>query len=846
MSLLEEARAVLAIAREEPQTAVSRAKDLIDRGDRRTRAITHFALGLAHRALANGAESTKNLEAANGLAGDDGELRGQILRSLAFNYAQAGQFTRADRTIEQSIQMLTGQEQELSRLQKAFMLLMRGEHRAALPVLDTAVAGFSATGDDDYLELTLYNRALVHMEFGDYQSSQRDLERAYEIGVRLDHPVSAADAALHLSQVLGWCDDVPGAMQWHARSVELRATAGAANPVADAEHAFVLAQARLLREAEVALRSALPRLIDAGDNQAVAVAGHLLLADVMAEKADYRAAAEAVEQAAAESSDDDRWQFDIAAARHRIRVAAGEASPELLESMLMTADDMERNGEDASATIERLRAVPVAIACGDRRALDALRSVAEQAGRRGPLWLQIQAWTALARARKAAGDARGAAAAVRAGMNRVERYRGGIGATDVRLYAGELGTELASIGLDLAVRSGSPRRVYLWSERLRGGGIRRSAVTPDIEAALADLRRTTASLRKADAESAGEAARLVRRAESRVSSLVRQLRRSTGETGTATPAEIQRQLAGQALIEYVESDGELFAVVVTTDVRLIPLGDVQPIRTTVDYLRMAAERVARPTTSASSREAALTAATDAASKLRAALLDPLAMSAARLVIIPTGVLHDVPWTLISDVPVEAAPSASSWLEACKRKRATGRSLVVQGPGLEHSEGEVDLVATATAGTITDTVAQTVKLLPEAEAVHFACHARPRTDNPMFSSLVLEDGDLTLYDIERLERVPATIVLATCAGGGTVLASGAEVVSVAGSFLAMGARTVLAPLFTVSDDATANVMEALHGATATNQSPAAALLEIRKSAPPVVGLTAGSFVCFGAS
>ncbi|MCP3994077.1 MAG: CHAT domain-containing protein [bacterium] len=846
MTLLEEARAVLATAREDPQSALQRAGALLQHEAPDTVGATlHFAIGMAHRSLASGAKSTSHLEAATELAADDDELLGQILRSLAFNYAQAGDHRRGDRTILKSIKLLTGQERDLSRLQQAFMLLMRGEHRKALPVLSAAVDGFSTSGDDDYLELTLYNRALVHMEFGDYDASVADLDRSYTIATRLGHQVSAADAALHLSQVLGWKDDVPAAMQWHKRSADLRDAAEASNPLADTEHAFVLIQARLLREAEETLRSALPRLVEAGGNHAIAAAGRLALAEVLLEAGNHAEALVQIEQAEAESPRDGRWRFDIAAAHHRVRAAGGETSSKLVRSMVATAEDMEKNGERNAAAVERCRAIEVALRTADMTAARALADDVRRSAVSGPLWLQLQSWTALAELRMADGNQRGAAAAVQAGMRRLDEYRSGIGATDLRLHAAELGITLGRVGMRLALDSESPSRVFALSERLRSAAATRTAATPEIDAALANLRREVTRLRTAEPAQIAQSRRRVRAAERAISALARQARRDTDASARIGIAGIQASLNGRTLVEFVHSGTEIHAVVVRPDeTRLVTLGSATPVDELVDHLLLAAERIARPSTSAASRQAAITSAHETCQAINATLVEPCSGDDRPLVIVPSGRLHSIPWGLVCDVPVETAPSATEWLAAAKRTPRQGPAQVIHGPDLAHAAAEVTMIASGTDATVTRGVGETVDHLSKAASAHFACHARPRVDSPMFSSLVLDDGELTLHDIERLDDVPSTIVLAACAGGSTVLASGEEVVSLAGSFLSMGARTVVAPLFTVSDETTYRVMGMLQSALATGGDAAAALFDIRHSEDPAVAFTAGSFSCFG--
>jgi tetratricopeptide (TPR) repeat protein len=846
---LEQARTALERAREEPGGALEAAHAVLEAApDPEVAATAHFACGLAHRTLANGAESTDHLERAADLATGTPRLLGQILRSLAFNYAQAGQHELSNTTINKSIALLDGQEADLSRLQQAFLLMMRGEHREALPSLTAAVSGFDEQGADNYLELTLYNRALIYVAFGDYDAAIADLERAYAIGTRLEHHVSAADAALHLSQVLGWRDDVPGAMRWHARSVELRTAAGATSPVADAEHAFILIQARLMREAEEILRSAIPRLEKAGDNEAVLVSSRLLLVEVLVDKGDYAEALRHVELARADTPPDGRWRFDIAAADHRVRTASGEVSAGLLRSMRKTADEMTANGELYAAAVEQLRGVEVALKMGDTVAASSLLDAAKRYARSGPLWLQIQTWTAIAQVRLAIGNSRGAAAAVRAGMNRLDVYRSGIGATDLRMHAAAYGAKLARIGIGLAITSGSASRAFAWAERRR---TRTATGTKDRDAefenALADLRRAMAEVRRAEPADIGTAQRRVVAQEAMVRQIARERAGRAIETPTARLQAVQDELGDRTLVCFVEDGPILHAIVIDHNrSHLVALGDARHITGSIDHLRFAAERIARPSTSPESRLAAIDSAIDSTGMLRRHLIAPLGINPGRVVVIPSGVLHGVPWGMLFEIPVVVAPSATSWLDATRRTIAGTSPLVVSGPDLAHAGDEAAEIAGMLKATTATTVDETISRLAGSSLVHFACHAQPRTDSPLFSSLVLDDGELTLYDIERLPAVPATIVLAACSGAGSVLATGAEVLSIAGSFLSMGARSVIAPLFTVSDAATHTVMSSLHRSLSDGLDPAHALVAAAQSQDPSVQFTARSFVCVGAA
>jgi tetratricopeptide (TPR) repeat protein len=848
-NLHDEAAAALAAAREEPKKALQRATKVIAGSDNdAVLATAHFACGLAYRTLADVTASTTHLEQARDHATEDTELRGQILRSLAFNYAQAGRNALADATVAESISILTGQEQDLSKLQKAFMLLMRGDHLAALPVLTDAIEAFTASNDGEYLELTLRNRALIHLELGDYDASVADLEETYRIATRLEHPVAAADAAGHLSQVLGWRDDIPGAMEWHARSVQLLDDADAANPVATTEHALVLIQARLMREAEQVLTDGIPRLYAAGD-MAVAVPAHLQLADVLLARGAHDKARLEVEQAREATPQDGRFRFDVDAAAHRVQIAAGDLTRELLYSMLATGADMAANGEKHAAALENFHAVDVALAIGDMTTATSLCDNAGPIVRSGPLWVQIEAWTALAKVRLALGNRRGAAAAVRAGIRRLDEYRSGIGAVDLRIRASHLGSQLAGIGIELALESGSVSRVFQWSERLRTAAMtirREPSHDPEMDTALAQLRRATTRLRTADPDGIGDLRREAANCERQVRQLARQPRATRRPFATASLPDVQAQLNQRTLIEFVEAEGRIGAIVATEETsQWIDLGTSPQARELLDHLRFAAERIARPSTSDASRTAALESVDQLVGQLRGQLIDPLAIDTPRAVVVPSALGHGVPWGLVLDIPVEVAPSATVWLASRTAAPAPPSTVVVRGPDLAHASSEADEIKEIAGGTVTSGVAETLTMLSGAGLAHFACHARPRLDSPMFSSLVLDDGELTLYDIERLPRSPTTVVLATCDGGSAVMASGDEVLGLANAFLSLGAKTVIAPLFTVSDEATASVMRSVHRSIAKGNDAAAALLDARQSPDPLLAFTAGSFTCFGA-
>ena len=102
-------------------------------------------------------------------------------------------------------------------------------------------------------------------------------------------------------------------------------------------------------------------------------------------------------------------------------------------------------------------------------------------------------------------------------------------------------------------------------------------------------------------------------------------------------------------------------------------------------------------------------------------------------------------------------------------------MLVAGPDVPGGVREIELLGElypdavvlrppdSTAGAVTAALAG-------ADLAHLACHGRVRSDNPIFSSLLLSDGPLTVHELELRGaggRAPRRIVLAACESGSEV-------------------------------------------------------------------------------
>lgn len=194
----------------------------------------------------------------------------------------------------------------------------------------------------------------------------------------------------------------------------------------------------------------------------------------------------------------------------------------------------------------------------------------------------------------------------------------------------------------------------------------------------------------------------------------------------------------------------------------------------------------------------------------------------KLVIVPHGVLHQVPFHalydntqyLIDRCEISYAPSATIFALIEQRKRPHNRALIVGVPDplIPAVHTETKAVAETLLSLPTTqlneqqaTLSAVSYTIEGANLLHFACHGLFRADNPMFSALKLADGWLTAADIMQLDLTESTVVLSACESGrGTQ--KGDELIGLPRAFLGAGASTLIVSLWVVQDDTTTELMK----------------------------------------
>jgi CHAT domain-containing protein len=160
--------------------------------------------------------------------------------------------------------------------------------------------------------------------------------------------------------------------------------------------------------------------------------------------------------------------------------------------------------------------------------------------------------------------------------------------------------------------------------------------------------------------------------------------------------------------------------------------------------------------------------------------------------------------------------------------------LVAGPDLPGAVEEVDTLAGLYGNARrlmppASTAAAVADALAGADLAHLACHGVLRADNPMFSSLLLSDGPMTLQEIYARGLAPRQLILASCQSGSQASYAGDEVLGFVGALLARGTAGILASAAVVPDVPAAGLMTAVHHRLSRGTTLARALHEAREAA-----------------
>ena len=263
----------------------------------------------------------------------------------------------------------------------------------------------------------------------------------------------------------------------------------------------------------------------------------------------------------------------------------------------------------------------------------------------------------------------------------------------------------------------------------------------------------------------------------------------------------------------------------------------------------------------------------------------------RLVVIPDGVLHHLPFAALRASPhvppagsrfeIVVAPSATVWsrLATSAPVAGDGAALVLADPlvvdknvqrdiarerdwsldgaalgRLAYAREEGRAVVARMGGaslllTGTEASERAVKTLPgHFSILHFATHALMDDTHPERSAVLLsmeaggDDGLLQAREIAELSLDGRLVVLSACRSATGAVLAGEGVVGLSRAFFQAGARTVVGTLWAVRDDEAARFAEAFYRALGEGRSVGAALREARRRAA-AAGLPAAAWAAY---
>ncbi|MGI5158022.1 CHAT domain-containing protein [Microbispora sp. CA-102843] len=853
--------------------------------------------------------------AAWGVRAGRADLAAEARYKLAFAVLQRGRPQAALREIDAALPDLTGMAAGRARAQRAIVLHVIGRLDESLAEFEVALQVLRQHADLLGVQRMLINRALVHSDRHAFVAAERDLLKAETLARELGRPLTIGLIANNLGLMETLRGDVPAALRHLDRAERIIGAHGAQLGTLHQDRAELLLSVGLTAEAKAAAARAVDayrrerRSLKVPEVQVLLAQAEILSGDPAAALGHARAALRrfraqgrrewtelarlsvlSAQRAAGRLPRLPAAVIDVMVATLDAAGWPAAALDAAIVAAQVTAERRVRRGEegpgrsgdagDARAGVEptaerRSRTADVAAGYLSRAAA-ASRS-------RGPALVRARGWYARALQRRAEGEARGVLAAVRTGLRVLDEHASAMGATDLRVHAAAHRADLVALGLEVAFEAGRPDGLLEWSERARASRLPAAPVRPPDDPVLTAL---LARLRSVTRDLAGQAAApaplLARQAdlERRIRDHSRRLAGTPGDAPAApvTPRDLAASLGSWALVEYVRRGADLHVLtVVDGRVNVRRLGATAEAADLIERLTFAVRRNARPDARPEVLAASAALLDAAAARLDALLLGPLAEIGDRpLVVVPTGPLHSLPWSLLPSCagrPVTVAPSATLWHHARTRLAsadgtdgdgrggaglgragvaAGGQVVAVAGPRLPSAGPEAAAVGAIHDGTVLTGAAASVEAvsaaLSRAGLAHLAAHGHLSPENPLFSGIALADGPLMAYDVERLPRVPHTLVLAACDSGRSVVRTGDELMGLAVTFLARGTSQLVASVLPIPDAATTPVMVAFHERLAAGRPPAAALAEAQRAVrgnDPRSAAAAAGFVCIGA-
>jgi CHAT domain-containing protein len=831
--------------------------------------VAHQAAGIVLREFGDLEAGILELRSALRLARRTGstDREADVLASLAVALVYAGRTTAGLATFDRALRLSKGVVAGQVLHRRSLALLALGRHAEALDDARRAATVLRRAGDKLWTARAVNARGLVYHAMGLPTRADSAFATAERLFAETSQELESIYMVHNRALVASSLNDIPTALSYFDEAASRYRPLNVLVPDLTVDRCIVLLAAGLAEDALAEADDTI-RAIERVHGQSVKKAELLLVAANCAlAAAQPRVALDRVQAAYRlfQSQQSTWWLARTGLVLVQAKYAVGPVSPQLLREANRATARLEALGS-SDASQAHLLAGRVALERGHREDADRHFMAAASSRWRGPAMSRASGWLSEALRAEADNQPRRLFAACRRGLEVLDEYRFTLGASELRAQATAHGAELAVLAQRRAAREHRPRLLLTWSERWRATALAVPLVRPstdvDLNAGLTAFRKVTSQLEEARRE--GKSNAKLQREQQRLESLVRACaRRAPGGTvrrsSVVNIAELLDRLGPAKLIEIVDVDGLLHVLVCGAGkVRQFTAAHTSDAIRADDFARFALRRIAR-SRPADDLNSALAVLRASGPKLQEALLGPAVryLGDSPVIIVPPGQLNAIPWALLPalrDRVVSVAPSATSWMRAQAAPPPHRRHVTLaRGPGLITEGAEVPQIAELydDVTVLVNSAATTQNVLYALEGAwlaHIAAHGTFRSDSPLFSSLRMQDGPLTVYDFEQLGRAPYRLVLPSCDSALQAPAGANELLGLVSSLLPLGTAGIIAATVPLNDQAVVPVMVNLHRYLRTGETLAEALCRVRYGLTddPIQQATAASLVALGAA
>jgi len=861
---------LVALATSRPWAALTRARAVLaGRPGPHDASVAHQAAGIVLRDYGDVEAGVRELRQALRQARRTGsaERETDVLAGLGVALVFAGRTAAGLAAFDDAVRRSSGVLAARVLARRAIVFVALGRFPAALEDARHAVAVLRRAGDLLWTARVLNTRANVYLKMGSTSRADADLVSAARLYTAIGQELEALDPVSNRALVAFASGDLPAALAHSDAATLSYRRLNVPTITVRGERCAVLLAAGLaddaLAEAEAALREMeqVHGLVTKKAELLLKAANCALAATQPQAALDWAQAAYRMYR-----SQRSAWrQAHAAGVLVQARYEVGPVSAPLLREANRSAARLDALGSSEAAQAHLL-AGRIALDLGRRDDAERHLAALARTRRRGPALSRVSGWLGEALRAGAAGRPSRMLTACRRGLDVLDEHRLALGASELRAQATVHGAELATLALRHAVQAHRPRLLLTWSERWRATAYAVPPVRPsadaELNAHLAALRTVTRGLDQARRQ--GRPSASLQKEQQRLETEVRAsaLRAQGNEPWTRapfSPADLLDELGPAQLIEIGDVDGDLYVLICGSGrIRQFAAGQTGDAMKAADFARFALRRLGS-SLPGDDPASALAILGKAGPALQQALLGQAVrhLGDGPVIIVPPAKLHPIPWALLpalKDRVISVAPSASAWMRAHQAPEPEHRQVVLaRGPGLATGGAEVPLVAPLydEVTVLEDAAATADKVLSALDGAwlaHIAAHGIFRADSPLFSSLRMHDGPLTVYDFERLHRAPYRLVLSSCESGMLAPAGANELLGLVSSLLPLGTAGIIASIVPLNDEAVVPLMVDLHRHLQAGRNLAESIYHVRRGSAddPVYHATAISLVSLGAA